>query len=404
MILVTVGSAPHDFSRLIRAVDQIAPRLEKEVVIQVGFSRYRPQHSRWFDFVSYEEMLRYFERASVIVSHTSAGPILHAKRLGKSLLLFPRSGDLDEHVDNHQIEVARALEQAEPGAFEVAYEVSQLEGALRRALSKSSEMAEGKKEGPREVVDRIRDYVDSLETPPSFYRRLKQAFFRLRIYQFLSDLRNNTFWLLRQGYNPPEFWKGWSRTFFRQKFRHAIGGSHRWLLDEIQRKGGGRILEAGCCFGRTLKFLAAQGDSRGEVVGVDFSLDMLRYGRSYLGPPLNRRLVCGEVTRLPFPDHSFDLVFTHGTLMHLPEEALRPALAELERVSRGSLCLIEEAYWNRHPPPKSVVRPNPYTFLHNYLPVLAELGWEIRETRFVEEGAMVLICLACEKQSVRVPL
>jgi SAM-dependent methyltransferase len=54
----------------------------------------------------------------------------------------------------------------------------------------------------------------------------------------------------------------------------------------------------------------------------------------------------GSVLRIPYPDNSFDMVFTHGVLHHVPEIA--QAQAEIARVLRpgGELVMMVYAKWS----------------------------------------------------------
>ena len=71
----------------------------------------------------------------------------------------------------------------------------------------------------------------------------------------------------------------------------------------------------------------------GELVATDISqgmLDELRGNAERLG--LGVETVCTESERLPFPDDSFDLVFGHAVLHHLPD--LDASFREFRRVLR----------------------------------------------------------------------
>jgi ubiquinone/menaquinone biosynthesis C-methylase UbiE len=80
-----------------------------------------------------------------------------------------------------------------------------------------------------------------------------------------------------------------------------------------------------------------------EAVATDISrgmLDELELSAGRLGVPV--RTVCTEATELPFPDASFDLVFGHAVLHHLPD--LGAAFAEFRRVLRpgGAIAFCGE--------------------------------------------------------------
>lgn len=163
MIFVTVGSAPHDFTRLVKMMDEIANEISEEVVIQKGFTPFIPKTAKWFEFVSYDDAVKYFQSAKVIVGHSSAGPIMLARRFNKPLIIFPRDGDLKEHVDGHQIETARAMDGSSK-MIEVVYHEKELLEAVRRAISKA-ETGQSYDESPAlsSLIEYIREFIQQVK-------------------------------------------------------------------------------------------------------------------------------------------------------------------------------------------------------------------------------------------------
>jgi SAM-dependent methyltransferase len=112
----------------------------------------------------------------------------------------------------------------------------------------------------------------------------------------------------------------------------------RQVADKLARALGGppprfgRALEIGAGTGYfTLNLLRA--GVVAEAVATDISLGMLQAleaSADELG--LEVQTVCTEAEGLPFPDASFDLVFGHAVLHHLPD--LDGAFAEFARVLR----------------------------------------------------------------------
>lgn len=71
------------------------------------------------------------------------------------------------------------------------------------------------------------------------------------------------------------------------------------------------VLDAGCGNGAYLaEFAAAPGNRR--VTGADLSIEMLRSARNRVGAKC--RLVCADVSRLPFKPGSFDFIFASHVL------------------------------------------------------------------------------------------
>jgi ubiquinone/menaquinone biosynthesis C-methylase UbiE len=102
----------------------------------------------------------------------------------------------------------------------------------------------------------------------------------------------------------------------------------------------GRILDAGVGTGRNMPFYPPAA----EMVGIDLSPAMLaRAERRRSKHGVKVELRPGDVTRLEFPDASFDAVVATFLFCVLPEAQQEPALAELGRVVKpgGEIRLLE---------------------------------------------------------------
>ncbi len=122
----------------------------------------------------------------------------------------------------------------------------------------------------------------------------------------------------------------------------------RKLVEEILRKEAGkhgplRILDVGCGTGANLAAFRRYG----SAIGIDFSQEALKL--------CSRREVDGvcmaEVEKLPFPDHTFDVITALDLLEHTDEDLV--ALREMQRVCKpgGLLIVIVPAYgflWSEH--------------------------------------------------------
>lgn len=132
MIFVTVGlTNEYRFDRLVRGADELGAQTDEEVMIQLGPSRYRPRHARYFDYASQEETDRLVKSARVVITHAGAGSILTVLRHGKPLVIVPRLEKWGEAMDDHQLELAEALCRA--GKAIIVLDASNLTEAIGQA-------------------------------------------------------------------------------------------------------------------------------------------------------------------------------------------------------------------------------------------------------------------------------
>lgn len=107
-VFVTVGTiSPYRFDRLIDRLRAVIPD-EVEVRWQLGDSMVDGLENarRLLDAREFAEAIDW---ADVVVSHAGVGNILSAMNAGASTLLVPRRAQHDEHVDDHQLEIAHEM-------------------------------------------------------------------------------------------------------------------------------------------------------------------------------------------------------------------------------------------------------------------------------------------------------
>ena len=126
--------------------------------------------------------------------------------------------------------------------------------------------------------------------------------------------------------------------------------AHRYALEphilelvDFPRWCGADVLEAGCGIATDgMQFVRAGAN----YTGMDFSPTALRIAQDRLEQEGGEaRLVSGSITELPFPDASFDLVYSNGVVHHLPET--QRAISEFHRVLRPGGTAIVMVYHRR---------------------------------------------------------
>lgn len=163
MILVTVGTNEAPFDRLLRAVESLSEGAE--IVVQYGSSSVRPANaSRSFEFLPFDDLLEEMRAARVVITHAGIGSIMSALTCGKRPVVVPRLVRHGEAVDDHQLPVARRLEDA--GLVTLVEDPSNLGGAVRTA-GERVEIGVGPDE---RLVAELRDYIGA-NTKPDGYSR-----------------------------------------------------------------------------------------------------------------------------------------------------------------------------------------------------------------------------------------
>lgn len=162
MILVTVGNDFRGFDRLIKKMDEISPLLPCEVLIQKGHSPYRPKNTNYFDFVPRNVFMEYLRKAEVVVSHAGIGTIILCREEGVPLLILPRRKRYGEHMNDHQLEIARVLAEREEEPVYMVDEESQLEEKILKALKEGKRDTSMENHGKANLIRTIREFIQRI--------------------------------------------------------------------------------------------------------------------------------------------------------------------------------------------------------------------------------------------------
>ena len=134
--------------------------------------------------------------------------------------------------------------------------------------------------------------------------------------------------------DPRRYWtlRGGDDYFREQEDQPARDLRARWLAQRIAAYRPASILEVGCGYGKQLRALREHLDV--PLVGVDFSPSQIEQAKRYLRDCGDIEVFLGSGDRLPFADHSFDLVLTSAVILHNPPPIAEAIRREVIRVSR----------------------------------------------------------------------
>ena len=112
MIFVTVGTHEQPFDRLIKCIDDLKCEglINEEVIIQTGFSTYKPVHCIGCKLLPYNEMINKILEARIVITHGGPASFILPLQLGKIPIVVPRHKKFNEHVNNHQLEFCEKIE------------------------------------------------------------------------------------------------------------------------------------------------------------------------------------------------------------------------------------------------------------------------------------------------------
>jgi len=116
MILYTLGTASFPFDR---AVSWLKELLEKEIIVEPVLLQHgitsvaKSSHPLLKSEISLSrnEMHEAVKRASLVISHAGQGSTRMLAEMGARFVLLPRLKRYGEHIDDHQLLFARAVEK-----------------------------------------------------------------------------------------------------------------------------------------------------------------------------------------------------------------------------------------------------------------------------------------------------
>jgi SAM-dependent methyltransferase len=114
------------------------------------------------------------------------------------------------------------------------------------------------------------------------------------------------------------------------------------LLDDLIERlpADAEVLDAGCGAGIPISQMLGE---RFQVIGVDFSEAQIELARKNVP---NAKFLCEDMTKLAFPENTFDGITSYYAIIHIPREEHQPLLENFHRMLKPSgfalLCLGAE--------------------------------------------------------------
>ena len=132
MIFVTVGTHNQEFTRLVKRIDEIAPKIKEKIIIQRGFTKYVPKNCESFEWAPSLEP--YYKKARIVISHAASSAWEFVYKYRKPLIVVPRQYKFNEHMNNHQVEFAESFEKKTE--VKAIYNINDLTPELLKSYNK----------------------------------------------------------------------------------------------------------------------------------------------------------------------------------------------------------------------------------------------------------------------------
>lgn len=111
MIFICLGTQKFQCNRLLKEVDRLVEQglIQEKVFAQRGHSEYVPTQYESVELLDRDNFEKRIAQCSMIISHSGVGTIISAINYHKPIIVFPRLKKYKEHVDDHQLDIARAF-------------------------------------------------------------------------------------------------------------------------------------------------------------------------------------------------------------------------------------------------------------------------------------------------------
>lgn len=163
MIFVTVGTHEQQFNRLIKQIDKLVEDgcINEEVIIQSGFSTYKPKNCRYENIINYSEMIKNMENARIVITHGGPATFIMPLQMRKIPVVVPRQKQYDEHVNDHQLDFVKKVKERQENII-VVEDINDLESVIVNYNSIIEQMNKQIKNNNRKFNEEFKNIVKGL--------------------------------------------------------------------------------------------------------------------------------------------------------------------------------------------------------------------------------------------------
>lgn len=158
MILVLLGTQNNSFTRLLQAIQENIENkvITDNVIVQAGFTKFESKDMKIFSMIDKNKFSKLQDEADLIITHAGVGSIISSLEKGKKVIVVPRLKRYNEHVNDHQIQIAKKFKQQ--GYVKYVINVKNLGKVIK---SMESFIPKKYKKSESNVVSIIENYIDN---------------------------------------------------------------------------------------------------------------------------------------------------------------------------------------------------------------------------------------------------
>lgn len=163
MIFVTVGTHEQPFNRLIQKIDELKENgtIQEDVIIQTGFSTYEPKYCQWSKLFPYQQMIKNVEDARIVITHGGPASFIMPLQIGKIPIVVPRQKKYEEHVNDHQLEFCKAVEERMRNILLVE-EIGELDEQIKKYKDLTSNLRQKMNSNNSRFNEKLENIVENL--------------------------------------------------------------------------------------------------------------------------------------------------------------------------------------------------------------------------------------------------
>lgn len=129
-IVVTVGTEAFQFNRLMKYIDDLIDQnilKPTDLTIQFGSCSILPKCNNKFSTLPPDKFITILSESDLVITHCSEGSLLELSHQKNNVIMVPRQYKYGEHLDDHQVELALALEALQ---IPIAWNLNDLKGHI----------------------------------------------------------------------------------------------------------------------------------------------------------------------------------------------------------------------------------------------------------------------------------